>query len=83
MKDSSEVHHLGDNRKGAEPVYIPKLNSSAEDDGYVVGFVYDRETDKSEFIIIDAENFSDAPLARVVLPSRVPFGFHGSWINLE
>ena len=82
LKDSNEVHNLGENRKGAEPVFIPKTNSSAEDDGYVVGFVYDQDTDRSEFIIIDAENFSKTPLARVILPSRVPFGFHGSWINL-
>ena len=37
----------------------------------------------SDFVVLDAQNFSDAPLARVTLPQRVPFGFHGSWINLD
>ena len=83
MKDRNEVHHLGEHKKGAEPVFIPKLDQTSEDSGYVVGFVYDQEVDKSEFIIIDAENFSEEPLARIQLPSRVPFGFHGSWINLD
>jgi len=35
------------------------------------------------FSIIDANNFSDEPLATVSLPQRVPFGFHGSWVNLD
>ena len=83
LKDRNEVHHLGEHKKGAEPVFIPKIDQTSEDSGYVVGFVYDQEVDKSEFIIIDAENFSEEPLARIQLPSRVPFGFHGSWINLD
>ena len=83
LNDTNEVQNLGDLRKGAEPVFIPKMNAASEDEGFVVAFVYDQEKDKSEFIILDAENFSDAPLARVLLPSRVPFGFHGSWIGLD
>ena len=83
LNDTNEVHDLGDLRKGAEPVFIPKMNAASEDEGFVVAFVYDQEKDKSEFIILDAENFSGTPLARVLLPSRVPFGFHGSWIGLD
>ena len=59
------------------------IDADSEDEGFVVAFVYDQEKDKSEFIILDAENFSGTPLARVLLPSRVPFGFHGSWIGLD
>ena len=62
---------------------IPKKDAKSEDDGFVVGFVYDKTTDLSDFVVLDAQNFSEAPLARVTLPQRVPFGFHGSWINLD
>ena len=58
-------------------------HSHSEDDGFVVGFVYDKTTDLSDFVVLDAQNFSEAPLARITLPQRVPFGFHGSWINLD
>lgn len=83
FKDQTKEHFLGENKQAAEPVFIPKKNAVSEDDGFVVGFVYDKTSDSSEFVIIDANNFSDEPLATVSLPQRVPFGFHGSWINLD
>jgi carotenoid cleavage dioxygenase len=76
-------HDFGETCQAAEPVFIPKKNAKSEDDGFVVGFVYDKTTDLSDFVVLDAQNFSEAPLARVTLPQRVPFGFHGSWINLD
>jgi hypothetical protein len=30
--------------------------------------------------VIDAQNFAAPPVARVELPQRVPFGFHGNFI---
>ena len=45
-----------------------------------MSFVYDPEDDKSELIILDAQNIEDEPLCRIHLPARVPAGFHGSWI---
>ena len=83
FKDQTKEHFLGENKQAAEPVFIPKKNAVSEDDGFVIGFVYDKTSDSSEFVIIDANNFSDKPIATVSLPQRVPFGFHGSWINLD
>ena len=82
-KSETAVHDFGEACQAAEPVFIPKKNAQSEDEGFVVGFVYDKKTDLSDFVILDAQNFSEAPLARVTLPQRVPFGFHGSWINLD
>ena len=77
------THDFGPLKQAAEPVFIPKKNAKSEDDGFVVGFVYDKQTDLSDFVVLDAQNFSDEPLAKISLPQRVPFGFHGSWINLS
>jgi hypothetical protein len=33
--------------------------------------------------ICDAADFAAEPIARVLLPIRVPFGFHGAWIPDE
>ncbi|MFP6639260.1 MAG: carotenoid oxygenase family protein, partial [Myxococcota bacterium] len=37
-------------------------------------------TARSELVVMDASNFQAPPIARVKLPQRVPFGFHGSWV---
>jgi carotenoid cleavage dioxygenase-like enzyme len=31
-------------------------------------------------LIVDAQDFAGPAVARVKLPRRVPFGFHGSWL---
>lgn len=77
----SVAHQLGAGRQGGEPVFVPSANGSAEDDGYLLSFVYDRAENKSELIIVDANQMGNDPVARVHLPTRVPAGFHGSWIG--
>jgi carotenoid cleavage dioxygenase len=32
-------------------------------------------------VILDAARFAARPVARIRLPQRVPFGFHGAWIG--
>ena len=31
--------------------------------------------------IIDAQRFEDAPVAKITMPRRVPYGFHGNFIS--
>jgi carotenoid cleavage dioxygenase-like enzyme len=67
---------------GSEAVYAPKPDadrSSDEDDGYVITFVTDSNTWKSECLVFDATDIALGPIARVQLPHRVPFGFHATW----
>ena len=33
----------------------------------------------TEMVIIDAKKFGEGPVARLRLPTYVPFGVHGSW----
>lgn len=77
------VHYHGRNRFGGEGVFVPDPAGSAEDDGWVVTYVYDGNTGASEFVVIDARAMESAPVARVPLPQRVPYGFHGAWISGE
>jgi carotenoid cleavage dioxygenase len=73
-------HALDSGRLAGEPVFIPRENAKDEDAGYVMTFVYDDTTKKTELIILNAEEIEQEPLARVFLPQRVPFGFHGNWV---
>ena len=74
------AHQLVTGCQGGEPVFVPAQGASAEDDGYLLSFVYDPSANKSELVIVDANSMADEPVARVHLPNRVPAGFHGSWI---
>jgi carotenoid cleavage dioxygenase-like enzyme len=73
-------HDFGPGRHPGEMVFVPSAQASSEDDGWLIGYVYDAATDRSDLVILDAHDFAAPPVASVHLPARVPFGFHGSWI---
>jgi carotenoid cleavage dioxygenase len=63
-------------------VFVPSTSGPVdESSGWYIGYVYDPVRDGSDLVIIDAADFSAPPVARVELPQRVPYGFHGNWIN--
>jgi carotenoid cleavage dioxygenase-like enzyme len=77
----TEVHDFGLGRRPGEPVFasVPDGDPSS-DEGFVLSYVHDESSGRSELVVIDATAFGDPPLARVLLPQRVPYGFHGSWL---
>ncbi len=76
----SELHAYPEGASPAEAVFVAAPGADADsDEGWVMNYVYDDGSGKSELVILDAQNFSGDPVARVKLPQRVPFGFHGSW----
>ena len=70
----------GPGRLGGEGVFVPRPDASTEDDGWLVTYVHDRAEDASELVVLDAHAFDDEPVARVLIPRRVPYGFHGTWL---
>lgn len=74
-------HEFGPGRLGGEAVFVPRQDGRAEDDGWLVTFVFDGAKGSSELLLVDAADFTSPPVARVLLPQRVPFGFHGAWID--
>ncbi|MBI3328483.1 MAG: carotenoid oxygenase family protein [Nitrospinae bacterium] len=80
---STERHAHGRGRFGGEGVFVPRPNARAEDDGWLVTYVYDAGDGTSEMVVIDAQDFRKPPVARVRIPARVPYGFHGAWISGE
>ncbi len=81
QKGGSVEHDFGPGCATGEGVFIPAGPRAAEDEGYVLSFVYDERSDASRLVILDAQNFARAPIAEVALPQRVPFGFHGNWVG--
>jgi carotenoid cleavage dioxygenase len=73
-----EIHDFGPHRHPGEFVFVPR--GEGEDEGWLVGLVVDMNTDTTELAILDAVDFTAAPVAIVRLPHRVPPGFHGNWV---
>jgi carotenoid cleavage dioxygenase-like enzyme len=74
-----DTFEMGAYMGSSEAIFVPKSDSAAEGEGYLLSNVYDGNTDKSHLLILDAENPSQGPLARAYLDHRVPYGFHGNW----
>ncbi|WP_067467482.1 carotenoid oxygenase family protein [Nocardia amamiensis] len=75
-------HDVGDGRVAAEGTFVPHPQARAEDEGWLLSYVYDPARDASDLVIVDASDFSGAPRAVIGLPQRVPLGFHGCWIPI-
>jgi carotenoid cleavage dioxygenase len=75
-----EAHAFGPGFAPGEGVFVPASRRAGEDEGFVLAFVHDAGRDGSDLVILDAGSFAGPPVARVRLPQRVPFGFHGAWV---
>jgi carotenoid cleavage dioxygenase-like enzyme len=82
-RDSATTYHEGTSKWFSEAPFAPKDNWQAEDDGYLVGFVWDDTKQASFVCIFDAKDITRGPLARIRMPQRVPHGFHATWVSGE
>jgi len=80
-----EVHYP-ENVIGGEAVFIPKTTGSStngDDDGYIGVFLWHTERQESTWALYDAKSFSATPVAELLVPRRVPLGFHAAYITEE
>mgnify|MGYP001018516310 CR=1 FL=1 len=71
----------GPTRHATEPLFVggdPADNS--DDAGWVLSFVHDDATNESVLAVLDATDVAAGPVAEVVMPQRVPYGFHATWV---
>lgn len=75
----------GAHRRAGEGFFVPadpEADGTAhEGEGWVLTYIWDRTTDLSTLGIFDALDVASGPVAEVQLPVRVPFGFHGYWVD--
>lgn len=69
----------GVTRHASEPLFVP-ADPSSEDGGWVLSFVHDDAVDETVLAVLDATAVAAGPVAEVVMPRRVPYGFHATWI---
>ena len=84
-----QVHDFGKGQFPSEFVFVPRNSGGAsgsagsemaEDSGWLMGYVVDLAAGTSTLQILDAANFTAAPVATVHIPVRIPSGFHGNWV---
>ena len=80
-KGGSTMHDFGPSSQPGEFVFAERTETSAEDDGFAMGYVYDKAENSSRLVILDAAAPASEPVAEIHMPRRVPHGFHGSWIR--
>lgn len=83
--NKKQIHHFGEGSFCLEPIFIPRSSGSGskEGDGFILSYVYREALNRSDLVILDALHIDTEPLAIVQLPHRVPFGFHGCWVDNE
>lgn len=74
-----QVHDFGPGRHPGEMVFVPDPERGSEEDGgWLVGYVHD-DGGTASLAVLDAQEMSVR--AEVRIPRRVPYGFHGAWIE--
>jgi carotenoid cleavage dioxygenase len=77
-KGTERTHPFADGEITGEPIFAPDPGASGENDGWIVSMVSDEKGAHTDLVILDAHDFSET--ARIHMPRRVPFGFHGNWL---
>lgn len=73
------VHDFGPGRHPGEMVFVPDPERAADEDGgWLVGFVH-HDGGTASLAVLDAQDMGVR--AEVRVPRRVPYGFHGAWIE--
>ncbi|KAL0311969.1 UNVERIFIED_CONTAM: Carotenoid 9,10(9',10')-cleavage dioxygenase 1 [Sesamum radiatum] len=77
-----EYHKFPENTFCSGAAFVAKSGGVQEDDGWIITYVHNEDSDVSQVYIVDAKNFSHEPVAKITLPRRVPYGFHGAFMPL-
>jgi carotenoid cleavage dioxygenase-like enzyme len=64
---------------GSESPMAPSPTGESEDDGYVLTFTTDMNTNSSHCQIFDARDIETGPIAKVALPQKICVGTHSYW----
>jgi len=75
-----QVSNYGQHRYTSEALFVPRAGATSEDDGYLLSFVYDAASHRTEIVILDAVE-PETEIAAVKLSHHVPFGFHGHFTD--
>ncbi|MFJ3221096.1 carotenoid oxygenase family protein [Kitasatospora sp. NPDC086801] len=79
-RGTTEAHEFGRDGAVGEGVFVPAESPMAEDDGYLMAYVFNPARAATDLVVLAAQDFTGEPVARIHLPVRVPLGLHGNWV---
>ncbi|KAJ6104417.1 hypothetical protein N7523_010737 [Penicillium sp. IBT 18751x] len=92
IEDPIRVFQAPEGWYAQEPRFIPRRDAQSEDDGYLLTLMFDEsqlhedggapDDARSELWVIEACDMTTV-VAKILLPQRVPYGFHGNWFTQE
>ncbi|KAK7311775.1 hypothetical protein RJT34_10123 [Clitoria ternatea] len=78
-----EWHMFEKNTFCSGATFVPRDEGVEEDDGWIITFVHNEDTNTSQVYIIDTKKFSGETVSRITMPRRVPYGFHGAYMPIS
>ena len=66
---------------GGEPLFVARPDGEAEDDGWVLLWIFNAERDRTDLTIFNAQDISAGPIATLKLKHHIPYGLHGSFVH--
>ncbi|MGH1554655.1 carotenoid oxygenase family protein [Streptomyces sp. L7] len=76
-------HDLAPGWVAQEPVFVPRSDDAPEGDGWLLTMINVMPENRAEFWVLDANQIEADPVARVLLPYRQAFSFHGSFVPMD
>ncbi len=77
-----QVYELDAGDATSEPVFVKRSADAAEGDGWITAVIWRAAEERSDLAIFDAQDVASGPIGLARMPRRVPFGFHGNWVDL-
>lgn len=77
-RETSQTWELEAGHFTSEPTFAPRPGAVDEDDGWLTSLVQDSREGTTELRVTHAQTLET--VARVLLPRRVPVGFHACWV---
>ncbi|MEN9226098.1 MAG: carotenoid oxygenase family protein [Thermostichus sp. HHBFW_bins_43] len=60
-----------------EPVFIPDPDRDEEEAGWIVTVIFDAASQCSQVVLLEAQDLTAGPVARIPLRHHIPYGLHG------
>lgn len=92
IEDPIKVFQAPEGWFAQEPRFVSRDGATTEDDGYLLTLMFDEsqlnedgstsDVARSELWVIEAGDMTTV-VAKIFLPQRVPYGFHGNWFTRQ
>ncbi|HWW63485.1 MAG TPA: carotenoid oxygenase family protein [Sphingomonadaceae bacterium] len=66
-----------------EPQFVPRFPDAPEGDGWILLVVSRYDENRSDLVVLDAQNLAAGPVGIAKLPLRTRAAFHGCWVPAE